>query len=322
MQNRLLIIGLLLWGAAAAAAPPDVRATIASEADAMRALVRTPATHAFLDAARALPAIKPRQVYQRGTDRKALLSAAQFRQLPPAQAKAYAAKTRDEAYYYTTGYGTPVAFARPLDIALGLSKAPLKGMRIVDFGFGSIGHLKMLAAAGAHVTGIDVDPRLASLYADPSDTGPSGAGSVALHFGRFPALNAELPPGPFDVFITKNTLKRGYIHPERPAKPEHLIDLGCSDARFLLSVAGLLKAGGLFVIYNISPPQAPADKPYIPWADGRSPFDRKAIESAGFEVLAFDVDDSATVHQMAKLLNWGDAGQTFVGTYTVLRKMR
>ncbi len=43
--------------------------------------------------------------------------------------------------------------------ALGNQKGP-----IFDFGYGSIGHLQMLARCGAHATAVDVDPLLSELY--------------------------------------------------------------------------------------------------------------------------------------------------------------
>ena len=60
------------------------------------------------------------------------------------------------------------------------------------------------------------------------------------------------------------------------------------------------------MIYNICPDLTPPDKPFVPWSDGRSPFSKAAWEVAGFEVLAFDVDDTAAVNRMAHLLGWGD----------------
>ena len=104
--------------------------------------------------------------------------------------------------------------------------------------------------------------------------------------------------------ISKNVLKRGYIHPERPADPKKLIDLGVSDEEFLAAMNAALKRGGLMLVYNLFPAQAPSDKPYIPWADGRSPFSRAQWEAAGFEVIAFDVNDDAAIRALARALGW------------------
>ncbi len=61
------------------------------------------------------------------------------------------------------------------------------------------------------------------------------------------------------------------IHPEPPAgktvDERQLVKLGVEDAAFLAAVRESLKPGGLFIIYNISPAQSPAEdltKPYLP----------------------------------------------------------
>ena len=79
----------------------------------------------------------------------------------------------------------------------------------------------------------------------------------------------------YDLVLSKNTLKRGYIHPERPTEDRKLIKLGVDDRAFVQAVYDMLEPGGLFLIYNLCPAQAPPDQPYIPWADGRCPFDRR-----------------------------------------------
>jgi hypothetical protein len=124
--------------------------------------------------------------------------------------------------------------------------------------------------------------------------------------------------GAADVFISKNTLKNGYVHPDpvrgKDVDPRRLIDLGVDDAAFCREVFALLKPGGLFMIYNICPAQAPPDRPYIPWADGRCPFARETLESAGFEVVAFDTNDDAAVREMAHALGWdkGEDGEAWM----------
>jgi hypothetical protein len=75
----------------------------------------------------------------------------------------------------------------------------------------------------------------------------------------------------FDLVISKDTLKRGYVHPSRPADPARLVQLGVDDADFFLKLLGIFKSGGLSVICNFCPPKGHADRPYIPWAEGESP---------------------------------------------------
>jgi len=124
--------------------------------------------------------------------------------------------------------------------------------------------------------------------------------------GRFPAERRavrEVGTG-YDLILSKNTLKRGYIHPERPADKRMLIDLGVSDKRFLHALHDAMNPGGVMLIYNLCPAPAPLDKPYVPWADGRSPFTKDQFVQAGFKVLAFDVNDDKPARAMAHALGW------------------
>ncbi|HEY6562903.1 MAG TPA: hypothetical protein VIY86_00275, partial [Pirellulaceae bacterium] len=162
----------------------------------------------------------------------------------------------------------------------------------------------------------------------PIDRGSRPAGHLRLVEGRFPeeaACVQALGEG-FDLFISKNTLKKGYVHPEREVDPRRLLGLKVSDAEFVAAVARLMKPGGLVMIYNICPAPSPPDQPYIPWADGRCPFPRQVWESAGFEVLTFDRDDSPDVRKMAHLLKWDqgegamDLEQDLFAMYSLFRR--
>jgi hypothetical protein len=140
--------------------------------------------------------------------------------------------------------------------------------------------------------------------------------------------------GGYDLFISKNTLKKGYIHPDRPLTAEQekrQVSLKVSDDEFMAATARLLNPGGWFYIYNITPALSPPDKPFVPWSDGRSPFQKETYEKAGFEVLAFDADDSAKVREMGKALEWDQPSGSDPGTdlehdlfahYTLARKRR
>ncbi len=102
------------------------------------------------------------------------------------------------------------------------------------------------------------------------------------------------------------------------------MNLGVDDEAFLRAVYRTLRAGGLFVVYNLSPAQNPPDKPYLPWADGRFPFDRELVERVGFEILAFDADDSPAARELGGLLEWDKTGMDLknglFAHYTVLRR--
>ena len=76
----------------------------------------------------------------------------------------------------------------------------------------------------------------------------------------------------FDLVLSKNVLKKGYVRPEKKVDPAMLVDLGVPPADFLREVAHALKPGGIFAIYNLCP--APRTDRYVPWAYGESPFTR------------------------------------------------
>lgn len=234
--------------------------------------------------------------------------------------------TIDEGTFYYARYGSPLTYARALDLAVTAGFEGTAGSRVFDFGYGSIGHLRMLALMGHHAVGVDVAPMLPVMYADAS--GPLGDASVQVFDGRFPKeqeLAAKIGTQ-FDLVLSKNVLKRGYIHPSREVSdPRMLIDLGVDDATFLGHVAGMLKPNGLFVIYNFCPPKSPADKAYIPWAEGESPFTKEAFVQAGFEVLHLDVVDDAEARRLGHALGWDAPGGMNLETdlfawYTIVRK--
>jgi hypothetical protein len=113
------------------------------------------------------------------------------------------------------------------------------------------------------------------------------ARSVKLVHGRFPAeamAVAALGSG-YDLFLSKNSLKRGYIDPAKKVVPRLLVDLGADDPAFLKAVAKALKPGGWLVIDNLSPAPNAEGLPYRPTADGRCPFSARDLAAAGFETL-------------------------------------
>jgi hypothetical protein len=155
--------------------------------------------------------------------------------------------------------------------------------------------------------------------------GAGREGSVALRFGQFPAEKAMVDAvgAGYDVFISKNTLKRGYIHPEQEVDPRMLVHLKVDDLTFVRAVYDLLKPGGFALIYNLCPAPAKPGEKYIPWADGRSPFAKELYERVGFAVIAFDVDDTPAAREMGRTLGWGTAEEletSLFGMYTLVRK--
>jgi hypothetical protein len=272
-----LVLGLALAGCAT----PRGAATIRVDVPALRPLVTSALARRYLDAAAQLPAIRKRTIVVDGKT-----------------------KVVDEEYYYTTRYGTPLAYARPLELLAQAGFADVAGRHLVDFGYGGIGQLLMLASLGADIVGVDVDPLLRAMYADRD--GAFGRGKVRTLDGRWPAdapVRAGVGVG-YDLFLSKNVLKRGYIHPAEPVDERKMIKLGVDDEAFLRAVFDALRPGGLMMIYNLAPAPAPPGKPYIPWADGRSPFPRELYERVGFRVVAFEVDDTAAARAMGRALGW------------------
>jgi SAM-dependent methyltransferase len=239
----------------------------------------------------------------------------------------------DEDYYYTTKYGSPLAYARPFDLLGQSGLQSVARCRVFDFGYGTIGHLRMLASLGADVTGVDVDPLLTALYSHPDDQCPvknrrGQMGRVRLLEGRFPvdqAVTTAVGNG-YDLIISKNTLKKGYVHPERPVEKRRLLNLDVDDETFVRELHAALKPGGWVMIYNITPAASPPDQPYKNWADGRCPFSQAVWEAAGFDVIAFDRDDSTAIRRVAAALGWDkgdspiDLKTDLFAQYSLMRK--
>jgi hypothetical protein len=317
-------------GASASAAPAAGKTVfeIRKEARALAPLMKSALVKEFLAAADDLPAQATRRFWH-DAKKTQYHSDAEVARLSEAERRALYPRDVDEELYYVARYGTPMAYARPLDL-LGLGKDGLAGKRVLDFGFGAVGQLRIFAALGAYAAGIEVDALCQALYTAPGDQGTIHGrlgrdGEVRLFFGFFPAdaaLRQAVGTG-YDLFISKNVLKRGYIHPERFAPEKHLISLGVDDETFVRTLHGMLVPGGRVLIYNITPPPAPPDKPYIPWADGRCPFAREVWEKVGFRVLEFDRDDTPAAKAMARALEWDkkeEGGDDFFATYTLAQK--
>lgn len=279
-MSRLCALACVAAVTACAASRPATE-TIRAESGALRSLATTKLAQRYLDAAAALPRVPSRTVRADGKEQRV-----------------------DEEYYYTTRYGTPLAYARPLELLARAGVDDIAGLHVLDFGYGGIGQLMMLASLGAAAVGVDVDPLLRAMYAERD--GRFGAGTLRTVAGRWPvdAAVRDAVGSDFDIILSKNVLKRGYIHPERAVDERKTIKLGVDDEAFVRAAFTALKPGGWLLIYNLSPAPAPPDEPYIPWADGRSPFPRELYERVGFRVVAFDADDTPAARAMARALGW------------------
>lgn len=311
---------------------PIGAAALRQEAKALAPIVKGDFTKKFLAATAELPSVKTRTAY---VDPKARLyvSKSDYEKRTEKDREGLETREFDERIYYYTRYGSPLAYTRVWETLAKHGVRDLTGSRILDYGYGTVGHLRLLASLGIDAVGVDVDPFLTALYSEPSDQGDvkgvSGKdGRVTLVSGQWPAdVNTKKAVGDgYDLFISKNTLKNGYIHPSQPVDKRMLVDLGVSDEEYVKALASIVKKGGHVIIYNICPAPNPPDKPYIPWADGKCPFPRSMWEKAGFEVLAFDEDDCKPMREMGLALGW-DAGQSreeyeadFFAHYSLFRR--
>lgn len=226
----------------------------------------------------------------------------------------YSERVVDDEYVYAR-ITDPLGYGRPLDVLAKAGFTP-KGKKVLDFGYGNIGQLLMLSRIGAEVHGVEVDSLI------PLVT-KSLVGKVKLHHGYF-ASDAKLVKelgGGYDLFISKNTLKRGYVNPAEPKGAKAQIDLGKEPQELLGLIFSMLKPGGYFYIYNLAPAQ---EQPYKPMADGRCPWTEDALQAAGFEIIEYDMDDSTKARQMGHLLEWDSDGsdleKALFATYTLVRR--
>lgn len=333
IRSLFLAVTLTTLTSAALAAPraavdTSAAGKIRSDAKALEPLMTSKLARKFLAATADLPNVAPRTI-RFDSSRTHYYSEAEAAKLPEPERAPLIMRTLDDQFYYNTRYGTPLAYSRPLQILSEAGFRDVAGKKILDYGYGTIGHLRLLASLGAHVTGVEVDPLLRTLYSWPGDQGAIGKrGKLRVVQGRYPAeseVTAAVGEG-YDLFISKNTLKNGYLHPEKPVDPRMLVNTGVSDSAFVENLWRILVPGGYALIYNLCPAPAPPDKPYIPWADGRSPFSEGMWKAQGFQVIAFDRDDSGPARAMAHALGW-DAGEggmklesDLFGTYTLVRK--
>jgi SAM-dependent methyltransferase len=347
-MNRTTLLGIvLLWcplasaqqgttppqGQQAAPAPAGARTItekLRSDADVLTPIVSADLARQFLAATSMLTEPSPRVVY-RNREKEIAVSKRVYDAMSAEEKATLTPRECTPEFYYETGYGSPLVYARVLDLAaphLSRGSKP----RLLDYGYGTIGQLQLLAHCGFDAHGVDVEPLFEALYSEPGDTGVMGGGSVSIHTGQWPAeetLRKSVGDG-FTLITSKNTLKNGYIHPSPPAgqtvDPKRLVHLGVSDEEFVKQVYDALRPGGAFVIYNICPPQNPPDKEYIPWADGTTPFPREMFEKQGFEVIAFDALDQDWVINCFEKLGYAEGKsrdelrQSYFCWYTIVRR--
>src|SRR5438034_3286296 len=135
-------------GAPGALLPDSVMAPLRAQARALAPLAQTDLARRFLDAVAALPPPPVRTIY-RDSVTWASYSDAQAHSLPAAVRARLAPRTVDSLYYYQARYGSILNYLRVIDL-LGLNGiTSVEGRRILDFGYGRVGHLRALAGLGA-----------------------------------------------------------------------------------------------------------------------------------------------------------------------------
>jgi hypothetical protein len=305
--------------AAWAVALDSVRAEIVAQARAMEPLVQTRLAKDWLRAAERLPAVRPRTLYR--DQANGVWSRHPGDGLQPFEAT--------EDLYYMANQRSPVAFARAIDLAGRHALRSWAGRRILNFGYGGIGQLKMMAWNGAEAIGVDTDPMLKALYGWPGDSGEFGSGHVRLLHGRWPGQVAvrEGVGGHLHLFLSMGALSGGSVRWGRSANPEAGVGIGINGETFLRLLHDALRPDGVAIIYNLCPPCAGQGRTgHV--ADGRNPFPQRMWEEAGFEVVAFDSDDSAFARTMARALGWHKGAQAvdsdngLSAWFSVLRKPR
>ena len=325
---------LLVWGVwgfseeeggqASAVVAEGVESLVA-EAERLLPLIETDAVRELLAGVPHLPAVETRTFYVRRKPFGAV-SAEAYRNLPRTERDGFSKVSWGTERYYAPMFGTALAYARALDVAAKAGLDTYTGKRIFDFGYGGITQLRLLAAVGADIVGADPGSYFPALYYDESDQGSYGerGGRVTLAHGYWPEGEgmAERVGGDFDLIVSKNVLKRGYVRPRgEVTNPLAKIELQCDHEAFVRSLADALAPGGLLLIYNLGNPPSQEGEPYRPQDDIGSPFTQDEFRAVGLEVIEFDRVDSEAFRKHADAFGWYEGNlHRLHAQYTLLRK--
>jgi SAM-dependent methyltransferase len=321
------------------AQPSAYVASLAQDAQKLQPQFKQALALSFLDQARSLPRPLPRALYAHQQTRQ-LITPEAWAMLSASEQAVYALREHSDELYYSTFYGNPLAYARAFEVLGANGFRTLTDKRVLDLGYGAIAAPRMMAAAGAHVHAVDVDPSLAALYRDENDQGvvanigSSVRGTLTLHDGVYASnahlmkaltidggkgiTRAELATRGFDLIVSKNTLKRGFMKPA-PGR-QAFVSFGVSDEALLQSIHDSLAPGGYLLIYNISGRLDVAR----PATDGRSPFTAAQFAQAKLTVVALDQSDDDGLRAMARALGWeaqmGHLSTNLFGLYTLVKR--
>lgn len=323
------MVGVLLafTGAVFIGSPDGPLVTLKSDAKALGGVYESVLAQQMLDEAGSLPVLESRVVYAAWRPNRGFTQS-QYNDLDEQEREGLREISIETADYYSTFYGTPLVYARMLDLASQYAPAfTVDGAKIMDLGYGQLGQLRLWAQMGADVVGVEIDPILTAIYdgcgaVDDLDGDPMTSGSVSLIEGAWPndeTCRDEVGSG-YDLIVSRNLLKRGYVKPaaRNPAFP---VPVGweMSDAEILGHVFDLLNPDGLVIIESLGPKPDPAK----PWSDITNPWAQQAWIDAGFEVLAHDEDESQYARAMGKAIGWGERMNLetdLFGVYSVYRK--
>ncbi len=306
------------------------------EAEGLEPLMETQAAREFLAEVPELPEIQPRRIFVRQSAVPDGISEAEFQMLSDEIKDQLIAQDIGMTKYYQTIYGSPLAYARPLDIAAGAAGwESFNEKKIFDFGYGQIGQLRLLAQCGADVTGIESSSLISAMYTLPGDTGEitggSGAnGSLRLFQGYWPAgqFARENVGTGYDLIMARNVLRKGPMDLENvDVRPELRVRLRTTHEMFLARTNQALKTGGYAIVYNIGG-AGPELWEQFPASDFSCPFTREQWEAAGFELLALNEADDEPARKIGKALfldrgaNGISLETNLYAQYTLARKVR
>lgn len=318
------VAAMSVWAGQAVCGEPHPHQGLRDEAAALAPLVTTDLARAMLAEVERLPVIDSRTLYIATRPNRALDEAA-YHALAEEERAGLRAFEVGPARYYSTFYGSPLVYARLLDLAAAAwgADASLRGKKVLDLGYGQLGQLRLWAQMGADVTGVEVDPILTAMYTDnAAATGEGTEGSIRVLECAWPndeACRGSVGAG-YDLFVSRNLLKRGYVKPDQltPGFPEP-VGWGMEDAEMLGHLFGLMNPGGVVIVYSLGP----ASDPTKPWSDIANPWPREAWEAAGFEVVMHEADETGPARAMARALGWEaqmDLEKDLFGVCSVYRR--
>ena len=295
---------------AASSHPGDWRGLPLFRHQASRLLARSgtefpPLARSFVQQLENLPPVSDRTLYRDVTTGK-FYRPNQLSVLDETVRARLEAVTVNEHRYYASE--SPLTYIGPLLQMSALGAENLKGRKILDYGYGAIGHLQMLTSMGAEMHGLEISAMREALYTAEDRVVP--AGRVSLHHGYFPS-DAKVVTAlgqDFDWVVARNVLKRRLLEPQGTDGAE--VELGVSHRAFAAAMFRLLSSGGHVLIYNSEYLKAPANTEEADVTRGvQCAIARQGWLDAGFEIVEFDRNDDGPARELARALLWNKPSQ-------------